>query len=125
MEHNVNVAQLNLTEFNTVFSSLQTFLGMAYGTNVTSVNRNAFGNNVAAYNLRSMIKQVPQLAIKLQKLRTGNSYQGNLVYNALLNQRDAIGQPITRIDVNINGKRKKARDLTESEVAYVGIMVDF
>lgn len=125
MQHNINVAQLNLAEYNTVFDSLQTFLGMAYGTNVTSVNRNSFGNNVAAYNLRSMIKQVPQLAMKLQKLRTGNSYQGNPVYQALLNQRDAIGQPITRIDVNINGKRKKARDLTESEVAYVGIMVDF
>lgn len=123
---NPNARSIKLTKFNTVFNPLQTFLGMAYGTNVSSVNRNSFGNNVAAYSLRSMIKQIPQLVLKMNKLRgLANSYTENPVYKAIIEQRGSVGAPITRIDVNINGKKKKARDLTESEVAYLGIMVDF
>ena len=116
---------LSFYKFNTAFQSLQTFLGIAFGTNISSTIRNQFGNNVAAYQLTSQIRQISKLALKMAKIKEGNSYIGNPVYDAILNGRNSVKEAVTRVDVNINGKKKTARDLTESEVAYVGIMVDF
>ena len=93
---------------------------------MSSTLRNQFGNNVAAYQLTSQIRQISKLVLSMSRIASEqNSYTGNPIYEALLHQRSAIADPITRIDVNINGKKKLARDLTEAEVAYVGIMVDF
>ncbi|MDY5929500.1 MAG: hypothetical protein SPJ27_05635 [Candidatus Onthovivens sp.] len=36
-----------------------------------------------------------------------------------------VGKPFSRIDVDINGNKKAARDLTVNELAITGIFYDF
>ncbi len=117
---------VNLNPFSSKLDSLKTFLGIAFGTNVSSTLRNQSGNNIAAYQLTSMIRQVPKLVLKMHEIKTEkNSFLSNPVYNSILNHKNHVKRPVTRIDANIKGKKKSSRDLTEAEVAYIGIMSDF
>ena len=112
---------IKLGSFRNVLTNLQTFLGVAYGTNVSSTLKNEEGNNIAAYTLTSMIHQLGHLLLKLTG-KTDSSFKDNLVAQQF---RDYVGEPIVRGDVNIKGKKKAARSLNEVELAYVGIVSDF
>lgn len=111
---------VKLGPFRQSTNKLQTFLGVADGVDVASTHKNAAGNNIAAYSLTSMIHQMDQMALKLQG--KDSSFQSNPV---LAQFRDMVGKPIVRGDVDIMGKKKAARNLTESELTYVGIVSDF
>ena len=54
-----------------------------------------------------------------------NAHQSNPIYDNYIRHTGDIGNPSVRLDVKIGDKVKKARDLTVSEVAYLGIMADF
>lgn len=112
---------IKLGPFRNILTNLQTFLGVAYGTNVASTLKNEEGNNIAAYTLTSMIHQLNHLLLKLTK-RSDSSFKSNLVAQQF---REYVGEPIVRGDVNIKGKKKAARALNEVELAYVGIISDF
>jgi hypothetical protein len=111
---------VKLGPFRQSTNKLQTFLGVADGVDIASTHKNAAGNNIAAYSLTSMIHQMDQMALKLQG--KDSSFQSNPV---LAQFRDMVGKPIVRGDVDIMGKKKAARNLTESELTYVGIISDF
>ena len=118
--------ELALYRYNVDLTQLQTFLGIAYGTNVSSVLRNNAGNNVAGFQLTSMIRQMPKLAFKISRI-TDNAFKHNPIFRALTNEsgRNMVGEPIVRVDVKIGDKVKAARDLTVSECLYLATMVDF
>jgi hypothetical protein len=111
---------VKLGPFRQSTNKLQTFLGVADGVDIASTHKNAAGNNIAAYSLTSMIHQMDHMALKLQG--KDSSFKSNPV---LAQFRDMVGKPITRGDVDIMGKKKAARNLTEPELAYVGIISDF
>ena len=120
-ENQVEREQANLKEYNRAFDPLQEFLGKAYSTDITPVNRNEFGNNVAAYTLTSMIHQIDRIVLKLES-SPRNSYRSNPVLKQF---RENVGQIIARGDINIMGKKKQAKSLTVNEVSYAGIICDF
>ena len=120
-ENEVEREQASLKEYNRSFEPLQEFLGKAYSTDITPVNRNEFGNNVAAYTLTSMIHQIDRIVLKIESTPR-HSYRSNPVLKQF---REHVGQIIARGDINIMGKKKQAKSLTVSEVAYAGIICDF
>lgn len=120
-ENEIEREQASLKEYNRSFEPLQEFLGKAYSTDITPVNRNEFGNNVAAYTLTSMIHHIDRIVLKIESTPK-HSYRSNPVLKQF---REHVGQIIARGDINIMGKKKQAKSLTVSEVAYAGIICDF
>lgn len=113
---------VSLRKYNLAFKALQEFLGKSYSADITPVNKNEFGNNVAAYTLTSMIHRMGMLVLEMET-KDNHSYKSNPVFKQIRSKN--IGDIIARGDVNIMGKMKQARNLTVSEVAYLGIVCDF
>lgn len=113
---------VSLKKYNLSFKALQEFLGKAYSADITPVNKNEFGNNVAAYTLTSMVHHLERLVLEME-LNPRHSYKTNPVFKQI--RSGNVGDIIVRGDVDIMGKKKQARNLTVSEVAYLGIICDF
>ncbi len=115
-------SQFKTRQFSTPIQKATDFLGLAWGLNVSNTQRNSFGNNVASYNLTSLINQMPRMITNMKTKTPENIFSDHPVYKQFGTH---IGAPRVRLDVNINGRKKSARDLTVSELAQCSIIYEF
>ena len=111
---------VKLGPFRQSTNKLQTFLGVADGVDIASTHKNAAGNNIAAYSLTSMIHQMDQMALKLQ---------GKIVLSKVIlywpNLEIWLENQSLEVMLILWERKRQARNLTESELTYVGIISDF
>lgn len=126
-------SSLNTKKFFHLFSGISELLGLAWHTNISNTLKNGFGNNVAAFTLTSEIYNTRKMVSRLEYFTPNsekNSFKGNnVVYDQINTVLEggypAIGRPVVRQDVTINGKKKASRDLTIAETAFINIFSDF
>ena len=111
----------NIRSFNTGLQSASELLGIGWGINISSTQRNSFGNNIAAYTLTSLINQMGRHVLNMDR-KTNSIFKDTPVYKEFFTH---VGKPFTRIDIDINGNKKAAKELTLNELANTGIFYDF
>lgn len=111
----------NVRMFSTGLQSASEMLGIGWGINIASTQRNSFGNNIAAYTLTSLINQMERNILNMDR-KENSIFKDNPVYKEFFTH---VGKPYTRIDVDISKNKKAARDLTLNELATTGIFYDF
>lgn len=115
-------SQFRSSKISIPIQNVANFLGLAWGLNVSSTQRNSFGNNVASYNLTSLINQMPRMITNMKTKTPENIFSDHPVYKQFGTH---IGAPRVRLDVDINGNKKSARDLTVAELAQCSIIYEF
>lgn len=115
-------SQFKASKLSVPVQNVANFLGLAWGLNISNTQRNSFGNNVASYNLTSLINQMPRMVTAMKTKSPENIFSDHPIYKQFATH---IGAPRVRLDVNINGKKKAGRDLTVSELAQCSIIYEF
>lgn len=111
----------NIRIFSAGLQPASELLGIGWGINISSTQRNSFGNNIAAYTLTSLINQMGRHVLNMER-KPNSIFKDTPVYKEFFTH---VGKPFSRIDVDINGNKKAARDLTVNELAITGIFYDF
>lgn len=115
-------SEIIIQNFYATLNRIATFLGIAWGTNIQNTLKNSFKNNVAAYTLTSMIQQMDRLKLRLSTNKETNQFEGNPVFSQM---EKFVGKPIVRLDADVDGNKKAARNMSEAELAHISIMSDF
>jgi len=117
--------------YHTTLDGIANTLSVLFGSDTISVIKNLEGNSVPTTQLISLAQNVPAMmnhledAVDQHQKRTGkeryNMYEDNLI----VRNREMIGQPYIRSNIEIGGEVKSPSDLTTTELMNIAIFSDF